>query len=426
MKKREGYVLDMPYPMFFYKEMQPLWLNTVLKFSGFKAPDIVNPFSYLELACATGINLLVCAIMNPHACFVGIDFNKQHIDKAKELSKLLGVENIEFIHGDFSDFLEKNTQKFDFIVNHGTFSWISPSHQVHILNIVSKFLNDSGVFYLHYMCYPGSTELQPIQKLLNLVDQQTNKASVSSIETGKKLFWDLYQAGAFINNLKIEPIIKSLENSDAYLAHEFLTDYWQPLYSVDVHNQVFQTTQLNYIGSANPCENIESISIPSNMQKIIKDTQAPALKEYLKDLARDAKQRVDVFQKKPQMLSPEVHIKTINTIKFKLLPHAPQSGAITFQTLIGEIKAPQEVISPMLESLAQQDMPFNTLLNLEHFKQNPMFLIETIFLLMQANYLVPVVDNSPTFNQEMIEKFNHKMQEEGVRLKMLKDGVMTF
>ncbi|WP_236762033.1 hypothetical protein [Acinetobacter equi] len=33
------------------------------------------------------------------------------------------------------------------------------------------------------------------------------------------------------------------------------------------------------------------------MQQIVQNQQAPELKEYLKDLARNSKQRVDIFQK---------------------------------------------------------------------------------------------------------------------------------
>jgi len=208
MKKKDGYIIDVAYPIFFYKQMQPLWLKSVINFLGFKTVDIAKPFSYLELACATGINLIVCAINNPNAHFVGVDFNKEHIKKAKQNADFIGLKNIEFICCDFEDFLNINKKKFDFIVNHGTFSWISPKKQKNILDIVSNFLNDFGIFYLHYMCYPGSASLLPISKLLNIVDSQFSNSSIDSIEVSKKLFNDLNSAGVFIDNPKIESIKK--------------------------------------------------------------------------------------------------------------------------------------------------------------------------------------------------------------------------
>ncbi|MCG3663304.1 class I SAM-dependent methyltransferase [Aliarcobacter butzleri] len=418
MKQKDGYILDVTYPIFFYKEMQPLWLNSTINFLGFKTPNITKPFSYLELACGTGINLIVCAINNPHGHFIGVDFNKEHIDKAKNDANFIGLKNIEFIHSDFATFLEINHNKFDFIVNHGTFSWISPTNQKNILKIVSEFLNDLGILYLHYMCYPGSTPLLPIQKLLNLVDHHVNESSNKSIEIGKNLFNDLNNAGTFVDNPKINSIVKTLENSNSYLAHEFLTDYWNPLFSVDVHKMVFENAKATFLGSANVIENLDNISIPSKIQEIIKNTKAPDLKEYLKDLARNSKQRVDIFQKNPQIFSNDEHIEVINKLKFKLLPNAPKNGAITFNTLIGDIEAPKEVISEMLEKLSKKEMSFEELSTLKSFINKPMFLIETIFLLMNANYLQVVSSNEEYLDKRFVDKFNDKMKKDGINLEI--------
>lgn len=416
MKKQDGYVLDTFYPGFFYKEMQPLWLNTVVKFLGAKTPKLNETFAYLELACASGTNLLVCAMNYPNAVFVGIDFNMEHIEKAQVSAKQLGLKNIEFIHCDFTQFLTENTRKFDFIVNHGTYSWVSSIHQEHILKIVNNALNDSGIFYLHYMCYPGSSDLLPVQKLLNLVDQHSRVSSIESIELGKRLFTDLNSAGVFVNNNKIEALVKTLDQSNAYLAHEFLTDYWQPLYSTDVHKKAFDEAGLSYLGSANPCENMEGISIPEKMQNIIKNMPVPALKEYLKDLARDAKQRVDIFQKKPKGLTGDEHFKILNDIRFKLLPNSPQKGGITFKTPIGDIKAPKEVMSPLLEMLVMQERNFSELMTLPNFKNNPIFLSETIFLLMNAGYLHPISENKNDLDFKLKQQFTDLMAHENLNL----------
>lgn len=418
MKRKDGYVLDISYPIFFYKELQVLWLKSVVNFLGFKTPNISENFSYLELGCATGINLIVNAINNPNGKFVGVDFNKEHIDKARKNAKEIGLKNIEFICCDFTSFLENNTEKFDFIVTHGTFSWISPLHQKAILDIVSNSLNNLGIFYLHYMCYPASATLLPVQKLLNLVDLHIEGSSTDSIDVGKRLFFDLNSAGAFVDNPKIDSILKSLEQNNSYLAHEFLTDYWNPLYSTDVHNMVFQNTKATYLGSANVIENIDNISIPAKMQDIVKNIKAPALKEYLKDLARNSKQRVDIFQKNPQIFSNNEHIEVINKLKFTLLPNAPKKGAITFNTLIGDIEAPKEVISPMLESLTKKDMSFKELLEFDSFKNNPLFLIETIFLMMNANYLQIVSSIEQNISEDFISKFDELMKKNGVNLKI--------
>lgn len=418
MKKKQGYVLDTSYPIFFYKEMQPLWLNTVIGFLGFKTPNIHQTFSYLELACATGINLLVCAISNPNGYFVGVDFNPEHIEKAQRSAELLGLKNIEFIHADFADFLCINHRKFDFIVNHGTFSWISPTNQQYLLDIVDQSLNELGIFYLHYMCYPGSSNLLSVQKLLHLVDEQSSGSSLDSVEMGKQLFNDLNHAGAFVNQTKIEAILNTLKNNNAYLAHEFLTDHWKPLYSVDVHKMVFEKTKMSYLGSANPCENLDSISIPDKLQNMIKHVQAPALKEYLKDLARDAKQRLDIFQKKPQQLNHVEHQQTFDQITFKLLPNSANRDISFFNSPIGKIKAPKQAIDVLLKTLEQNQMSFNALLKLAAFHHNPLFLLETLFLMMSEQYLHPVAKNIDLLDKNLVKNFEELIQKDGIKLQI--------
>lgn len=421
MKRKEGYVVDTTYPVFFYKEMQPIWLNTVVHFLGFKTPNIQQAFSYLELACATGINLLISALNNPHADFVGVDFNQHHIQLAQQSAQKLGLKNVQFVHADFAEFMASNTQKFDFIVNHGTFTWVSTTHQQQILDIIHQSLNDSGLCYLHYMCYPGSKDLIPLQKLLNLVDEQHQQSSLANIETGKRLFYDLHQAGAFVNQINMGAVLNTLKNNEAYLAHEFLTDHWKPLFSVDLHKMVYDKTQMSYLGSALPCENLESISIPANMQQIIRDTQQPALREYLKDLARDAKQRVDIFQKKPVQLSHDDHFKRISDIKFKILSPQSLANLKVFNTLIGQIEVNQNVLTSLLQIMGEGQQSFKDLLDLPVFNQNPLFLIETLFLLMQEQYIHPVIDQGFSIHKEQALHFQDWVRGLGINLELVPD-----
>ena len=421
MKRKDGYVVDTTYPVFFYKEMQPIWLNTVVQFLGFKTPSIRQKFSYLELACATGVNLLVAAMNHPHGSFIGVDFNPQHIELARKSAQKLGLKNIEFIHADFSEFLRSNTQQFDFIVNHGTFTWISSEQQQHILDIIDQSLKEFGICYLHYMCYPGSKDLIPLQKLFSLVDEHQPDLSVESIGIATQLFNDLNDAGAFVHQSKMEAVLNTLKNSSTYLAHEFLTDHWKPLFSADLHKMVYEKTKMTYLGSANPCENLDSISIPANLQSLIRDTQQPALKEYLKDIARDAKQRVDIFQKKPQPFNHVEHFKIINDTYFKLLPDFSRSKITWFNTSIGRIDANEHVLKALNQTMGHEHTSFKTLLNLPVFQQNPLFIIETLFLMIQEQYIHPVNDLASAVDIDQINQFNDLMKELGVSLNLMPD-----
>ena len=391
MKRRnDGYVSDISYPIHLQKEIQPIWLASATTFLGFESINITEKFTYLELGCASGINLIISAINNPTGYFIGIDFNEEHIQKAKEIVSSIGLLNIEFIHSDFKSFSQKTDLLFDFIICHGTWSWISPIHQRSILEIVAKFLKQKGIFYLHYMCYPGSLPLLPIQKLLNIVDHHLGGTSQENVKVGIDLFNQLNNAGTFIDYSNIDLAEKVFKENDLdYLAHEFLTDFWNPQYSIDIHQLVAQT-KASYIGSANLFDNLENISIPLETQKVLKNISSPILKEYTKDLARNQKQRIDIFQKKPQILNNEEHIKIINSMIFRLVDKTALNKEMKFLTPIGEIETPKEIIRVILKELEKKDCSFEDLSKLEIFYNKTYLLFESIQMLMWNDTIYPV------------------------------------
>lgn len=402
MKKREeGYVFDTSYPIHLQKEIQPIWLNHSATFLGLKSIDITREFTYCELGCATGLNLIFSALNNPTGYFIGVDFNEKHIKEAKKIVELIGIKNIEFIQSDFKSFSQRENIAFDFIVCHGTWSWISPIHQRSILEIVAKSLKEKGIFYLHYMCHPGSTSLLSVQKLLNVVDHHLNGSSKDNIKVGIDLFNQLNNAGTFIDYPNLDSIEKVFQQNDLdYLAHEFLTDFWNPQYSIDVHQFVAQT-KASYIGSANLFDNLENISIPQNSQKVLKNISSPILKEYIKDLARNQKQRIDLFQKNPQLLTKEEHLKALNSMIFTLVDKNILTKEIKLSTPIGEIEIPKEITKAILEELSKKDCSFEELGKLKIFSNQIYLLFESIQMLMWNDTIFP-----KSKNYEFIDKKN--------------------
>lgn len=408
-KRNFGYILDISYPMYLQKEIQPIWLSYSTTFLGFESIDTTKNFTYCELGCANGLNLIICAINNPKGYFIGVDFNEKHINKAKQILNLIGIKNIEFIQSDFKSFSQKQNLSFDFIVCHGTWSWISPIHQRSILEIVSKFLKERGIFYLHYMCHPGSTSLNPIQKLLNTIDHLLAGTSKENIAEGIKLFNQLKDTGTFTDYPNLDSIDKLFNQGNLdYLSHEFLTDFWNPQYSIDIHQVVAQTKAL-YIGSANLFDNLENISIPLNTQEVLKNISSPILKEYVKDLARNQKQRVDIFQKNPQVLSNEKQLKALNSMIFKLIDkNVLNNQKIKFLTSIGEIEAPDDITRAILKELIKKNSSFEELSKLEIFSNQTYLLFESIQMLMCNNIIYPILKNYDFIDKKHLIKLkNH-------------------
>lgn len=392
MSRRDGYVVDVPYPLHFYKEMQPTWLAYIVNTLGCTAPDVSAPYTYCELGCGGGINTLVAAACNPAGRFVGVDFNPQHIQAARHAAQQAGIGNVEFVEASFEDFAQQDHAPFDFIVTHGVWSWLPPQAKRAILQTVHAHLKPQGLLYLQYMCYPGAARLIALQKVLHEVSLASNGSSADSAVQGVALLRQLAQAGAglFVDNPEIEAELAALEKEHPdYLAHDFLTDYWQPEHSADVHRMIGQLG-MSYLGSANCFENMDTLSVPGHVQPVLASLPTRSLKETVRDVARNQNQRVDVFQKQPQTLDAQAHMDVLNKVVFAALDKMPAPGALEFQTPIGRIPGPSALFTPLMQRLHAGPQTFAQLCTEPVFAQEPGLLLQSLHMLMWNGFVHPL------------------------------------
>lgn len=420
MKKEAGYVLDVAYPAHFHREIQPVWLTALAQFLGSAPPDITAPYSYCELGCGVGVNLLVAAATNPRGQFVGVDFNERHLAIARDAARSIGLDNIRFIQADFTHFARDNNLFFDFIVSHGVWSWIAPGQQQSILQLLQRSLKPRGLLYLHYMCHPGATPMLPVQKLLNELAHQRAGSAEQNIQAGLELLGRLDAGGAFVDQPGLSARLQALpEKGAAYLAHDFLTDYWRPQHSADMHRLAAQAG-VSFLGSAEPFDNLERLSIPGNLQPILASITAPAVRETVKDLARNQHQRRDLFQRDPQRLTAEQHLQQLDALRFRLLPGAPGSGAVHFATPIGPINGPEEIFSPLLQALAARPASFAELRQLPVFAGNVGLLSQSLQMLMWRGHVHPLRPG-PAANAQWLGRLNEWITRQQLRLQVVED-----
>jgi predicted O-methyltransferase YrrM len=390
MAEQGGYVTDVAYPAHFHKELLPLWLVTLATVKGLHSPDLTQPYRYCELGCGLGINLLVAAACNPLGEFVGVDFNPQHIAFARQASATLGLTNLRFVQADFAEFAASNALQFDFVVSHGVWSWIAQSAQQQMLKLLQRALKPRGLCYLHYMCHPGASAMQPVQKLLSELAEHLSASSAQNMGAGLDLLSRLDQAGVFHDQPGMSARLAQLQSMDkAYLAHDLLSPFWQPQHSIDVHRQLAQAG-LSYIDSANPFDLLETLSLPQAAQALIGNLPSPALRELAKDLARNQRQRQDLFQKQPQALGAQVQLARLEQLHWRLLPGAPRSGGQVFMTPIGPIDGPAELLAPLLERLAQGPTSSVELSQLAAYGGNLTLLMQSLLMLMWRGHVHPL------------------------------------
>lgn len=419
-QRADGYTTDVDYPAFFYKEMQPVWLACVSRLLGFAAADVARPFRYGELGCGLGINLLVAAACPPQAEFVGVDANARHLRIASDAARAAGLENIEFVHSGFVEWATRQSTPFDFMATHGVWSWVAPQHRAGLLACVEAHLAHGGLFYLHYMCHPGATDLLELQHLLNLFAPHVPGDSARQLQMGLKLLRQLADRGMFVDRPGVLKHLDNLQTKDPnHLAHEFLTDHWQPQHATDVHRQV-GALGLDYLGSADAFNNLDvSLSIPGQLQAVLRQTLIPALAETLKDMARNSHQRMDLFQRQARPLDQAAHGAQLGATVFRALPGAPTSGPVAFATPIGPVEMPQALSSALLQRLALGPASFAELAQLPAFSSQPEALLQTLQLMLAQEIVHPAhLASVPGRAQGLTQWFARN----GIALRVLEDG----
>ena len=240
------------------------------------------------------------------------------------------------------------------------------------------------------MCHPGATYQQPVQKFLHELAQSVPHSSTDAIKLGIAMLEQLTGDRALGEHVLSARHLQEIKRfSPAYWAHELLTDHWCPQHSVDVHRQVAAATDTRYLGSAAGFDNLDPVlSVPAAARGLLQRMPSPALAEMFKDLARNSRQRMDLFQRQPATLSAQARHQQLADIRFTLLPGAPQGAAhgLELATSIGPLQATAELFDPLLRKLHSGSASFGELSQLDAFAEEPATLLNALQLLMHADH----------------------------------------
>ncbi len=143
----------LPYVSVPYHPTQPTHLAAIAKLFGIDTPDAAFA-RVLELGCASGGNIIPLAARFPDAYFVGIDLSERQVADGKARIAALGLTNIEIRQGNIETaaFL---SERFDYVICHGVYSWVSAETQDAVFRITANTLSENGVAYVSYNTYPG-------------------------------------------------------------------------------------------------------------------------------------------------------------------------------------------------------------------------------------------------------------------------------
>jgi SAM-dependent methyltransferase len=230
-----------------------------------------------------------------------------HIEKARQLSGALKLNNIDFLCQDIMDSHIK-AEAFDYIISHGVFSWVPQAVRNKIIETASKALKDGGLLCLSYNSLPGWYQSAPLSDLLRFhtegleADEAVQKAVSLLHEISEELEKAPENKGYNTEYLRRE-VNDLIKLPGSYLYHDYLYPS-EAFYTEEVARQA-EKYGLQYIGNVAPRtelpETINPRSVsPEDSTAITRYTDFFAMKRFQISLfARNDHLRSDQIKTTP-------------------------------------------------------------------------------------------------------------------------------
>jgi hypothetical protein len=220
-----------PYTSHPYRQSHPDHLGVVASLFGM-SPAPPERSRVLELGCASGGNLVPMATRHPGSEFVGIDLSARQVADGREIIRKIGATNVELRHQSILD-VGADLGKFDYILCHGVYSWVPPEVQDRILAICAEQLNDNGIAYVSYNCYPGWHLRDMIRHMMFYHAAQFDDPA-TKIRQSRALLRFLHDSVPAKNNPYSAVLKREMDllkrQADCYVFHEHLEEVNIPVY----------------------------------------------------------------------------------------------------------------------------------------------------------------------------------------------------
>jgi SAM-dependent methyltransferase len=321
-----GYLAEAPYTFSYHSVQSPGHIAWVCAMAGV-AWNPPRDLTVLDIGCGRGLTVNVLAASNPSWNMIGIDYNPAHVAEAQELAEKAGLANAGFAEVDLATIADAEIDQlpmFDAVSLHGVWTWVADPVRAGILRILSRRLKPGGVCYVGYNALPGFGHDAALQRLVRAFAASERvgdpeRRVLAAIEQVKRL------AATRPVNLPATPLLKRLTETGSpldatYLAHEFLTEHWRPVFHEDLCADL-ATAKLTYVGSATLHENIPDMMFAEPGQRAVHDSMPPGpARELAKDLCNGRPLRRDIFMRGPRAIDRDAALDAMVVAGFRRMP----------------------------------------------------------------------------------------------------------
>ena len=295
-----GYVADSPYTFAYQGAQAPGNLALICALMGVAWQPAAR-MVVVDIGCGRGCTVNTLAAANPGWEVFGLDYNPAHIAEAADIAERASIENATFMEVDLATMTDVEIDELppiDVASLHGVWTWVSDSVRQGIVRLLSRRLKPGGLVYVGYNVLPGFGADMALQRLFrHLASQQLTGSSSERAQAAIVAIRDLHATKPV--NLSSTLMLRRLTEDEtpldpAYLAHEFLTEHWRPVFFEDLCADL-SAAKLDYVGSATLHENVPDMLFEPPQRAIYDAMPTGTAREFIKDLCLQRPFRRDVF-----------------------------------------------------------------------------------------------------------------------------------
>jgi methyltransferase-like protein/SAM-dependent methyltransferase len=222
---------SLPYTSVPYHQTHIAHLHTVGRLFNLIPADVRHA-RVLELGCAAGGNIMPMADQYPESTFLGIDLSPTQIREGQALIAELGLPNMVLRAESILDFPESAGQ-FDYIICHGTFSWVPADVRDKILDIAHRHLAPQGLALISYNAFPGWYGPSILRDMM-VFHTAAYPSPAEKVAESRKLLQMI--AEAQVSDAEgyrgmVQAELDNIRSSrDEYVFHEYLEENNKPFY----------------------------------------------------------------------------------------------------------------------------------------------------------------------------------------------------
>lgn len=286
----DGYVADTLYPSMFHHRFTPAWIDSFLVRNRIPPPrKSRGPFVLVDAGCGDGFGLIANAAAHPEAQFIGFDASAKHIARGRKLIRTLKLPNVRLERATLQSVSLRT--KADYITAQGLLSWISRENQQVLWKFARKTLKPAGAFAVGYNALPGWASMIPCQRLLRaFADHERGNSEQRFASALERV-----RTTGIIPQSAFELIDKERQGQwRGYVPHEYLNQYWDPLWSGDVL-QAAEATGLQYAATLMEQRVRDEFAFTKAQRAVLADISHNRERETAADLFRNTWFRIDLF-----------------------------------------------------------------------------------------------------------------------------------